>query len=239
MTIRGVIFDVDGTLVLSNDAHARAWVDAFAEAAYTIPYAQVRPLIGMGGDHLIPQIVPGLSSKEGKGQRIAEANDRIFLDKYVAGLRPTPGARQLVATLAQMGVRLIVATSAKAPILRALLDVAQVADILTEATDASDVASSKPSPDVVAAALQKIGMRPGEVLMIGDTRYDVESAARSGIPLIGMRCGGSSDADLAGAIAIYDDPAHLLLLFDESPLNASDLTFRDRAALNTETQPGG
>ena len=61
MAIQGVLLDIDGTLVLSNDAHAQAWVEAFAKYGYEIKFEDVRPLIGMGGDQLIPRILPELS----------------------------------------------------------------------------------------------------------------------------------------------------------------------------------
>lgn len=58
--INGVLFDIDGTLVLSNDAHAKAWEDACKKFGYDIPYAEIRARIGMGGDKLIPALIPDL-----------------------------------------------------------------------------------------------------------------------------------------------------------------------------------
>ena len=70
---------------------------------------------------------------------------------------------------------------------------------------------SKPDPDIVAAALAKAGSRRANAVMIGDTPYDIEAARRAGIRSIALRCGGYwSDAELAGAVAIFDDPAGLL-----------------------------
>jgi phosphoglycolate phosphatase-like HAD superfamily hydrolase len=53
--------------------------------------------------------------------------------------------------------------------------------------------------------------------MIGDTAFDIEAATKAGIKTIALRCGGWSDSDLKGAIAIYDDPADLLAHYDDSP----------------------
>jgi beta-phosphoglucomutase-like phosphatase (HAD superfamily) len=175
--IGGVILDVDGTLVLSNDAHAHAWVEAFAEFGYDIPFARVRRLIGMGGDKLIPTLVPDLSSTEGVGKQIAERRKAIFLTRYAPTLQPAPGARALVERMRRDGLRLVVASSAQRDELSVLLKVAQVDDLLDERVTACDAKESKPAPDVVAVALDKISLPPERALMLGDTPFDIESAA--------------------------------------------------------------
>ena len=73
MPFQGVLLDVDGTLVLSNDAHAQAWVEAFAAFGYEVKFEEVRPLIGMGGDQIVPRFAPGLDGNEGKGKEIKGA----------------------------------------------------------------------------------------------------------------------------------------------------------------------
>ena len=64
-----VLLDIDGTLIDSNDAHTRAWVGALAEHGYAATFQQVRPLIGMGGDKLLPTLV-GLDAESGEATRI-------------------------------------------------------------------------------------------------------------------------------------------------------------------------
>ena len=218
-SIAGLILDVDGTLVLSNDAHARAWVGAFAEHGYDIPFDRVRPLIGMGGDKLLPALVTDLSSTEGVGKQIAERRKEIFLTRYAPTLRPAPGARALVEHMRSRRLRLVVASSAKRDELETLLKAAQVGDLLSERVTASDANESKPAPDVIDAALDKIGLPPGRVFMLGDSPYDIESAGKAGVRTLAVRCGGTADSRLAGAVAIYDDPADLLAHDDTSLLS--------------------
>ncbi|MGZ3602000.1 MAG: HAD family hydrolase [Ktedonobacterales bacterium] len=221
--IEGVILDVDGTLVLSNDAHAHAWVEAFAEYGYDIPFERVRPLIGMGGDKLVPALVPDLSISAGVGKQIAERRKQIFLTRYAPTLRPAPGARALVERMRGDGLRLVVGSSAQRDELAVLLRSAQVDDLLDERVTASDVKESKPAPDVVAVALEKISLSPERVIMLGDTPYDIESASKIGVRTVALRCGGFNDSQLAGAIAIYDDPADLLAHYDTSPLSGDSI----------------
>ncbi|PZR64551.1 MAG: hydrolase [Candidatus Eremiobacter antarcticus] len=214
--IKGALFDVDGTLVLSNEAHAQAWVEAFASFGITVPIEHVRPLIGMGGDKLVPALAPALSSDTGMGKEIAERHKQCFLSEYVPTLRPAPGARDLCLHLRDQGLQLSTATSANAEELSRLLEIADVKDVF-EAKGGSDDKDSKPSSDVVVAALARIRLKPEEVIMVGDTPYDIESARKCGIRTIAVRCGGWDDARLRDAIAIYDDPADLLARYWESP----------------------
>ena len=222
-SVQGVILDVDGTLVLSNDAHARAWVEAFAEFGYTVPFERVRLLIGMGADKLIPTIIPGLSSIEGIGKQVAERRKEIFLTRYAPTVKPAPGARPLVERMRDDGLRLVVASSAQRDELETLLKIAQVDDLLTERVSASDAKESKPAPDVVAVALDKIALPPWQVVMLGDTPYDIEAARKLGVPTVALRCGGFDDSQLAGAVAIYDSPADLLAHYETSPLKGTPI----------------
>lgn len=208
--MRGVLLDVDGTLVLSNDLHAQSWVEAFAKFGYEVEFDSVRPLIGMGGDKIIAKLAPGLSKEEGTGKDISQYRSQLFEDKYVSRLESAPGSRELVMSLQERGLKLLVASSAKSEELGYLLKAAKVDDLLTEATTSSDADESKPDPDIVQAALAKIGLPAQEVIMIGDTPYDIEAAARSGVDVVAVRCGGWKDDDLTGAIAVYDDPADLM-----------------------------
>jgi HAD superfamily hydrolase (TIGR01509 family) len=212
-----VLFDVDGTLVDSNDAHARAWVDAFAEFGVRVDYAHVRRCIGMGGDKLMPE-VSGVREDTPKGNAISERRREIFKQKYLSRLRPFPGARELVAALKARGLTLVAASSAKKDELKALLAIAGADVLLDAATSSDDAEESKPDPDIVHAALKQAKARAADAIMIGDTPYDVEAAGRAGVRAIAFRCGGWGDAELKGALAIYDGPADLLARLSDSPL---------------------
>ncbi len=218
MAIRGMLLDVDGTLVLSNDAQAQAWVEAFTAHGRDVPLDKVRPLIGMGGGKVVPELAPGLNDKDGDGKEIADARKKLMLEKFGPTLQPAPGARAFVQRARQEGLMIVVASSASAQELEMLLTVARVDDLLRERTTMDDAGESKPAPDIVAVALQKIGLGADEVVMIGDSPYDIASAEKIGVGTIALRCGGFSDDDLTGALAIYDDPADLCARYDTSPL---------------------
>ena len=214
---RGVILDVDGTLVASNDAHARAWVEALAEQGVHVPFEEVRRRIGMGGDKLLPA-VSGISEDSRQGQAISKRRREIFKSRYLPSLQPTPGARELLLHLRRRGLRLAVASSAKEDELKGLLDLVGADDLIPHKTSSDDADESKPAPDIVQAALKQLRLPADAAVMLGDTPYDIESGSRAGVGVIAVRCGGWSDADLRGALAVYDDPADLLAHFDSSPL---------------------
>jgi HAD superfamily hydrolase (TIGR01509 family) len=215
--IRGIILDIDGTLVDSNDAHARAWVEALAEHGINVSFEQVRPLIGMGGDKLLPK-VSGISEDSPEGKAISQRRGEIFKTRYLPHLKAFPRTRELLLRMRDDGLKLVVASSAKEDELKPLLEIAGAADLIEEKASSDDADHSKPDPDIVKAALDSAGFAADEALMLGDTPYDIEAATRAGVSVIAFRSGGWDDAHLAGAIAIYDGPADLLAHYDESPL---------------------
>lgn len=215
--ILGVILDIDGTLVDSNDAHARAWVEALAEHGIDVEYEKARRLIGMGGDKLLPELT-GLEEDSARGEKIGESRSKIFKTKYLPHLKPFPRVKELLARMTEDGIRLVVASSAKEDELKELLKIAGADEFIEDKTSSSDAENSKPDPDIVEAALGDLGLKPDEVVMIGDTPYDVEAAARAGIKTLAFRSGGWQDAELPGAVAVYQDAADLLARYDSSPL---------------------
>jgi HAD superfamily hydrolase (TIGR01509 family) len=213
---RALIFDVDGTLVDSNDAHAHAWVRALADSGRRVEFSRVRSLIGMGGDKLLPEVT-GLSIDSPEGKAIAARRREIFQAELLPTLEPTRGAQPLLEWLRDDRMKLFVASSAEADELDKLLAIAGAAKLMEATTSSDDADRSKPDPDIVTAALKRTGCPPEAAIMIGDTPYDVEAALRAGIEIIGLRSGGWSDQELRGAIAVYADPADLLERYDLSP----------------------
>jgi HAD superfamily hydrolase (TIGR01509 family) len=208
--IQGFLLDVDGTLVASNEAHVQSWKIALQHFGYNVSVDEIGTLIGMGGDKLLPTLVPGLTNKEGKGKEIADFRKKYFLEHFVPDLKPTPGARTLILELQKRNVKLVVATSSSARELQVLLQKAAVDDLLHEYVTASDVKASKPAPDVIMAALEKIALPPKEVVLLGDTPYDIAAAKKAGVATIALRSGGFSDEQLQGALALFDTPNEVM-----------------------------
>jgi len=219
-TLRGILLDVDGTLIDSNDAHASAWADTFREFGLDIAFDRVRPLIGMGGDKLLPKLT-GLDHESVEAKRMTARRKEIFNTTYLPTLRAFPCAHELLARFKADDLRLVIATSAEREELNKLLDQAGLEELVDRKTSSSDADRSKPDPDIIQAALDRGSFAAGEVLMLGDTPYDVEAARRANIPTVALRCGGWDDRALGGALAIYDDARDLLARYEASPFGIS------------------
>ena len=212
-----VLFDVDGTLIDSNDQHARAWVAALAEKGHDVAFERVRPLIGMGGDKVLPELVPGLEEDSPEGKAIGAARTRIFKERELDTISPTRGARELLEAVRARGARVVIATSAKKSELAGLLargDLGALVDVAATGDDADD---SKPDPDIISAALKKAGVAATDAVMVGDTQYDIEAAHRAGVACVALQCGGNDPATLRDAEAVYADPADLAGALDRRP----------------------
>jgi len=215
---RAALFDVDGTLVDSNEFHVRAWVEAFADHGHAVAPERVAGLIGMGGDKLVPEVLPDVGEDE--AQTLSDAHDAIFKDRYLAQVRPFPRAHDLMGRVHSAGWQVVLASSASEAEVDHYIDLLDIRDWVVTRTSSSEVEESKPSPDIFAAALKKAGVAADASLAIGDAPYDAEGAKRSGVATIGLLSGGYEAQVLrdAGVVALFDDAADLLARFDESPL---------------------
>lgn len=215
--VRAVLFDVDGTLVDSNDAHAHAWVKAFVESKVRVDFDAVRCSIGMGGDKLMPK-VSGIEEQTPLGTRVSNRRREIFASEYLPTLQPFRDAGRLVRAIQSQGLKAVAASSARREELEPLLRIADATALLGDSTSSDDAEQSKPDPDIIRAALKKAGVAGNAALMIGDTPYDVEAARHAGVAMIAFRCGGWSEEALHGAVAIYDGPWDLLAQLGTSPV---------------------
>ena len=217
---RAAIFDVDGTLIDSVDEHAQAWVDAFAEFGHEVRFGDVRRQIGKGGDQLMPVFLPKAEIDQ-FGEKLEERRGVLLKERYLSRIKPFPAVRELFQRLLADGKAIALASSAKEDELEQYKKIANIVDLIDVETSSDDAEKSKPHPDIFQAALGKLDIeQPQQAIVIGDTPYDAEAAAKAGLGTIGLLCGGWSEDDLkrAGCMAVFRDPADLLARYSESPL---------------------
>jgi HAD superfamily hydrolase (TIGR01509 family) len=218
--IRAVIFDVDGTLIDSVDAHASAWQAVLARHGFEHPFERVRHQIGKGGEKLLAALLPEDAARR-LGKQIERERLELFQEEYLPRIRPFPGNRALFERIKADGRRIVLASSAKGEELENYKRIAGIGDLIEAETSSDDAEHSKPDPDIFQAALAKLkDVAPEAAIAVGDTPYDAEAAAKAGLRTIGVLCGGFPAAELeaAGCIALYRDPADLLEHYDRSPL---------------------
>lgn len=216
--ITTLLFDVDGTLVDSNELHIKAWDRALREFGHRFSHEELHAQVGKGGDNYVPALLPKLDPAA--QQAIADRHGDIYKGEYLEQVQAFPGARDLVARTRAAGLNAVLASSASAEEIDHYLDLLDLRDLLDGVTGKDDVESSKPDPDIFQAALDKVEARPDEALVIGDTPHDVTAAKRCGVGTVAVLSGGFTEGELreAGAMAIYRDAADLLAQFDRSPL---------------------
>jgi HAD superfamily hydrolase (TIGR01509 family) len=220
MALGAMIFDIDGTLIDSNPAHVEAWVRAFGRLGYKVAADRISVEIGKGGDKLVPSIL-GASADRADGDRLRDAQKEAFLALAKRTRLPVfPEAREVLTELRRRGLRTALATSSSGEQLDGLFASAGIdfRELVDQTTSADDAAASKPSPDIVEAALGKLGLAPGECAMVGDTVYDAEACRAAGVACLGVRSGGNDPATLmrAGARGVWRDTADLLQHLDQA-----------------------
>jgi HAD superfamily hydrolase (TIGR01509 family) len=210
MSLRAFIFDIDGTLVDSNELHVESWDRAFRHFGKTFPKEKLRAQIGKGSDQYLPEF---LSQEEIErfGKELDEYRSEVFKKEYRPRVRPFPKVRELFQRIRDQK-RIVLATSGKKDDTKYYIELLKIDDLIDGCTSADDADRSKPAPDIFTAALKKVNVSPGEVITIGDTRFDIEAAVKAGLSTIALTCGGTDESVLreAGAIAVFRDPAHLL-----------------------------
>jgi len=218
MKIEAVLFDIDGTLVDSNEQHVAAWLMAFSEEGHAQAPEAIRRQIGKGGDQLVPALLHDVDAAI--QERISDAQGSHFKRLYLKQVSAFPRASDLTAAVYRSGRKVVLASSAGREEVDHYSRMLGIADLIEATTSIDDVERSKPAPDIFGAALGKIGVAPEQAIVVGDTPYDVEAALKAGVQTIGVTSGPFSAAQLmeAGAVAVYADVADLLGKLAQSPL---------------------
>jgi HAD superfamily hydrolase (TIGR01549 family) len=210
------ILDIDGTLVDTNYQHAMSWYMAFRQHGVTLPVWRIHRHIGMGGDQLI-EAVAGAEVEEEAGDDIRAAEAALYL-ATIQSTSPLEGARELIEDLKGDGRQVVLASSAKEQEVDHYLDQLDARELVDGWTTSADVERTKPEPDLVRAALDRLGTE--EAVMVGDTPWDVQAAERAGVPTIAVLTGGFSEQELreAGAAAVFTSIVELREGMASTPL---------------------
>ena len=215
--MRAFIFDIDGTLVDSNELHVDSWDRAFRRFGKHFSREKLRAQIGKGSDQYLPEfLTPDEIHRFGKA--LDEYRSDLFKKEYLSKVRPFPKVRELFQRIRDDDKCIALATSGKKADTKYYIELLKIDDLIEGYTSGDDADNSKPAPDIFAASLKKLGdISPADAVTVGDTRFDIEAAAKAGLPTIAFLCGGTSESVLreVGAIAIYRDPADFLAHYQE------------------------
>lgn len=204
-----MLFDVDGTLVDSNYLHIDAWQRAFAEVGIEVEAWRIHRSIGMDGSTLVASLSDHAPDETQK--RLKDLHSRYYRE-VAPLLRPLPGARDLLRRVADLGLEVVLATSAPEDELKLLREVLDSDELVAAVTSADDVDTAKPKPDIIHVALQRAGVTADRAVFVGDAIWDAEACNRAQLSCIGMLSGGISASELrdAGAGAVFENADELL-----------------------------
>jgi HAD superfamily hydrolase (TIGR01549 family) len=210
------VLDVDGTLVDTNYHHAIAWYRAFRQHELTLPVWRIHRHIGMGGDQLVAALA-GQRVEDRQGDSIRASETALYAD-LIGEVQPLADARRLMELLDGRGHRLVLASSGKRDEVDHYLDLLDARDLVEAWTTSADVERTKPDPDLVVTAIDKVG--GGKAVMVGDSTFDCQAAARAGVPTLAILTGGFSEQELreAGAASVFESLSELCEHLDETPL---------------------
>ncbi|RRA50033.1 HAD family hydrolase [Acidipila sp. EB88] len=214
-----LLTDIDGTLVDSNALHAEAWRRTFEHFGIETDLAQMWSQIGKGGDQVIPIFVPK-ADQERLEESIKKFRKDIFHRDYMARIVAFSKSRELLQKVKHSGMQIVIASSSEKEDLGTYGKIVKMDDLIDEASSSADAENSKPEGDIFAAAMKKVNAKPAQCIALGDTPWDAQAARKCDVPTIGLTCGGWKRQDLldAGCIEVWQDPADLLLHYEQSAL---------------------
>lgn len=204
-----VVLDLDGTLVDSNYVHVVAWREAFRDIGMDVPSHRLHGAIGIGGDQYVTRVTSE-AVERAVGDEIRTRHDKHLMDRLHL-VTATHGAAELLSTLAAREVQVVLASSSDQDTSDRLLDLVQGASsLLAGAVTGDQVERSKPSPDLIEAALRRVDAQ--SAVAVGDTVWDIEAAEAADVPCIAVLTGGVSERDLraAGAVLVFESPADIV-----------------------------
>jgi HAD superfamily hydrolase (TIGR01549 family) len=210
------ILDIDGTLIDTNYHHALAWFRAFEKFEIVLPIWKIHRGIGMGGDHMIEALC-GKDKEEELGDAIRDAESEQY-QVLIDEVQPVHGARDFIINLKKRGHPVVLASSAKDDEVKHYLELLDCHDSIDAWTTSDDVENTKPDPDLVLAAMEKV--EGSKAVMVGDSTFDCEAAKRAGIETVAVMTGGFSEDELtqAGAVAVFESIDDLGRKIDKTPL---------------------
>jgi len=207
--LQAIIFDVDGTLIDSNDLHADCWVEAFAHFGKRVDRDIVRGQIGKGGDLLVPDLCNAREMQR-FGEALKQYRSELYKTKYMPRVRPFPRVRELFAELRGRGIKLALASSANSDEVEYTTQLLGVGELLEGSTSKHDAELSKPSPEIFRAALDQLGTAVETTMTVGDTPYDVLASHRAALPIAAVLTGGFAAETLAKAEWRFDGVEQLV-----------------------------
>src|SRR5579859_4649601 len=198
------VLDIDGTLVDTNYQHTLAWFRAFRSEGIVLPMWRIHRHIGMGGDQLVEALTDEETDRRYGDQIRAQESERYM--ELIGEVEPMQESRELIEDLRARGHTVVLASSAKEDEVDHYLDLLDARSLANGWTTSADVEETKPEPDLIKAALERVDGSLENAVMVGDTPWDVHAAGRADVRTIAVLSGGFAIEELeeSGAVAVFE-----------------------------------
>src|SRR5215471_20827126 len=183
---RAVLWDMDGTLIDSEELHWISWRNTLANEGITITREQFRASFGQRNDSILPQWLGTAASPERIGE-ISNAKEELYRHLIRRhGISPLPGVAHWVHHLHQQGWLQAVASAAPRANIDVVLEALAATHVFQGVVSAEDVHRGKPDPEVYLIAASRVGVPPERCIVVEDALAGVEGAHRAGMRSIGV-----------------------------------------------------
>lgn len=184
-TTRGIIWDVDGTLVDTAELHLQAWSALARELERPFTRADFAGTFGWRN----PEIIPKLFGKHYGAEEIATLGNRkedLYRAEARKGVALLPGVRALLEGFHGIGHRQAIGSSAPRANVEMILELTQTRHLLPVAVTMEDTTRGKPDPEVFLLAAQRLGIPPERCLVFEDAPVGIQAAKAGGMRAIGV-----------------------------------------------------
>ncbi|MCL6471985.1 MAG: HAD family phosphatase [Firmicutes bacterium] len=206
--IKAFIFDIDGTLIDTNQLHIDSWIKAFKEFGVTVARSDIQLQLGRRATEIAKTLLP--REKEGYVDSIVDRK-RIIFREHFSEIKVFPMVKELFGFLSSKAIKIALATSTTRHDAEFYVGLMSVESFVDGLIAAEDILHSKPDPEIFMKCAELLGVKPHESVAIGDSTHDILASVRAGMIPVGVLTGGYSREELlkTGADKVYRDIADL------------------------------